>query len=130
MGKYTPAKKREYGYAEVRVDGASDLLAQTEDRLSAQGQPLLDVWMSHGDYVTVLPEGFKVIASTQNSPYAGIADIHRHFYGLQFHPEVTHTRQGKRILAHFVLDICGCKPVWNAGNIITDSVAKIREIDR
>jgi GMP synthase (glutamine-hydrolysing) len=127
-GQVHTAKKREYGYAEVRVDDASDLLAKIEDRLSPQTKPLLDVWMSHGDYVTVLPEGFKVIASTQNSPYAGIADIQRHFYGLQFHPEVTHTRQGKRILAHFVLDICGCQPVWNAGNIISDSVENIRKL--
>ena len=80
---------------QVRVEDASDLLAKIEDRLSPQGQPLLDVWMSHGDYVTALPAGFQSDRQHRNSPYAGIADIHRHFYGLQFHPEVTHTRQGK-----------------------------------
>ena len=78
----------------------------------------LDVWMSHGDYVTHLPPGFTVIATTNNSPYAAIADFQKKFYGLQFHPEVTHTAQGQRILSHFVLDICGCTPTWNASNII------------
>ena len=127
-GQVHNAQKREYGYAEVCVENPQGLFAQIEDRLSPQGRPLLDVWMSHGDYVTDLPEGFIVIASSGNSPYAGIADFKRHFYGLQFHPEVTHTRQGKRILAHFVLDICGCKPAWNAANIIADSVALIRQL--
>jgi GMP synthase (glutamine-hydrolysing) len=127
-GQVSNAKKREYGYAQVRVETPGDLLAQIQDQLSPQGQSLLDVWMSHGDYVTALPEGFTVIASTDNSPYAGIADFTRHFYGLQFHPEVTHTRQGKRILAHFVLEICKCQPSWNAANIITESVDHIRKL--
>lgn len=119
-GQVHNAKKREYGYAQVRVENARDLLPQ--------GQPLLDVWMSHGDYVTALPAGFASIASTDNSPYAGIADFERRFFGLQFHPEVTHTQQGKRILAHFVLDICGCQPTWNAANIITDSIEHVRAL--
>lgn len=125
-GQVHTAKKREYGYAQVCVESAQDLFAQVEDRISPQGQPLLDVWMSHGDYVTALPAGFTVIASTDNSPYAGIADVQRRFYGLQFHPEVTHTRQGKRILEHFVLGICGCKPSWNVANIITETIAQVR----
>lgn len=127
-GQVHNAKKREYGYAQVCVETPGDLLVQIEDKLSPGGKPLLDVWMSHGDYVTALPQGFTVIASTGNSPYAGIADFQRHFYGLQFHPEVTHTRQGKRILAHFVLDICCCQPTWNAANIITDSIQHIQQL--
>lgn len=127
-GQVHTAKKREYGYAQVCVENPQYLFAQIEDQLSAQGQPLLDVWMSHGDYVTALPAGFTVIASTGNAPYAGIADFQRHFYGLQFHPEVTHTRQGQRILAHFVLDICGCKPTWTPANIIADSIAQIKQL--
>jgi len=126
-GQVRTAAKREYGYAQVRVENQRDLFAQIEDQLSPEGPPLLDVWMSHGDLVTALPEGFSVIASTANSPYAGIADFNRHFYGLQFHPEVTHTRQGQRILARFVLDICRCEPTWNAQNIINDSIAKIKQ---
>lgn len=127
-GQVNTVKKREYGYAQVRVEEARDLLAKIEDALSPEGQPLLDVWMSHGDCVTALPAGFRVIASTDNAPYAGIADFQRHFYGLQFHPEVTHTRQGQRILSHFVLDICGCHQTWNVGNIITDSITQIRAL--
>lgn len=125
-GKVNMADKREYGYAQVCVEHPDDLFAQIEDHLSAQGQPLLDVWMSHGDYVTALPEGFQVIAATPNSPYAAIADLQRRFYGLQFHPEVTHTSQGKRILARFVLDICRCTPSWTSGNIIADSIEQVR----
>jgi GMP synthase (glutamine-hydrolysing) len=83
--------------------------------------------MSHGDYVTELPPGFKVIARSDNSPYAAIAHAEKNYYGLQFHPEVTHTRQGKRILQRFVIDICGCQPVWNTKNIIQDSVDRIRD---
>ncbi len=127
-GQVHNAQKREYGYAQVRIENPDNLFVQIEDHISAQGQPLLDVWMSHGDYVTVLPAGFTVVATSDNSPYAAIADFQRHFYGLQFHPEVTHTPQGKRILARFVLDICGCQPVWNAGNIIADTVRQIQEM--
>lgn len=125
-GKVDTVSKREYGYAQVKVENPLQLLNQIEDSLSPQGQPLLDVWMSHGDAVTQLPPDFSVIASTGNSPFAAIADLNRHFYGLQFHPEVTHTRQGNRILKQFVLDICGCKPSWTAANIIEESVANIR----
>ncbi|MDD5037569.1 MAG: glutamine-hydrolyzing GMP synthase, partial [Methylococcaceae bacterium] len=88
---------------------------------------LLDVWMSHGDQVTVLPPGFKLIASTETAPFAGIADEDRRFYALQFHPEVTHTRQGKRILERFVRGICDCNALWTARNIIEDSIVQIRQ---
>src|SRR5436190_815112 len=81
---------------------------------------LLEVWMSHGDQVSQLPRLFKTIASTSNCPIAAMADEQRHFYGLQFHPEVSHTRQGKRIMEHFVLEICGCKSVWTPKNIIEE----------
>jgi GMP synthase (glutamine-hydrolysing) len=119
-GQVHTAAKREYGYARVRIKNSQDLLSQMGD--------LLDVWMSHGDYVTELPPGFVVIADTNNSPYAAIADTKRRFYGLQFHPEVTHTPQGKQILAHFVRDICDCQPTWDVANIIADSIAHIRKL--
>lgn len=88
---------------------------------------MLDVWMSHGDRVVEMPEGFKLMASTENAPVAAMADESRHFYGIQFHPEVTHTKQGKRIFKRFIVDICGCNTLWNPGNIIEDSIANIRE---
>jgi GMP synthase (glutamine-hydrolysing) len=103
------------------------LLRDIQDLTNAEGHGLLDVWMSHGDHVTDLPPGFKRIASTDSAPIAGMADEMRHFYGLQFHPEVTHTRQGQAILSRFVHDICGCGALWTAANIISDSIARIRE---
>ncbi len=118
---------REFGYAQVRARGHTRLLRDIEDHTSAEGYGLLDVWMSHGDRVCSLPPGFTRMASTESAPLAGIADEKRFFYGIQFHPEVTHTRQGERILSRFVLEICGCRPLWKAGNIIEDSIAKIRE---
>ncbi|MEA3276797.1 MAG: glutamine-hydrolyzing GMP synthase, partial [Pseudomonadota bacterium] len=97
-----------------------------EDHTSPEGYGLLDVWMSHGDRVDALPAGFHVICETANAPLAGMADEERGFYGLQFHPEVTHTRQGQRIIERFVHDICGCGNLWTSGNIIDDSIAQIR----
>ncbi|MCB1876277.1 MAG: glutamine-hydrolyzing GMP synthase [Chromatiales bacterium] len=126
-GSVEPASHREYGYAQVRARGHSRLLKDIEDHTSAEGWGLLDVWMSHGDRVNVLPAGFKVIASTGNAPLAGMADEDRGFYGLQFHPEVTHTLQGGRILSRFVHEICGCGSLWNPGSIIEDSIQTIRE---
>ncbi|MEM7251846.1 MAG: glutamine-hydrolyzing GMP synthase [Pseudomonadota bacterium] len=117
---------REFGYAEVRARGHSTLLRDIEDRANAEGHGLLDVWMSHGDRVTALPEGFIRIASTENAPIAGIADETRHLYGVQFHPEVTHTTQGARIVQRFVHDICGCAPAWTASNIIEESIERVR----
>ncbi|TAN53070.1 MAG: glutamine-hydrolyzing GMP synthase [Methylococcaceae bacterium] len=117
---------REFGYAQVRARGHSALLQAIEDHASPEGWGLLDVWMSHGDRVTALPPGFKLIANSEGAPIAGMADEARRYYGLQFHPEVTHTRQGQRILARFVLDICGCAALWTAQHIIADSLAAIR----
>ncbi|BBL70102.1 glutamine-hydrolyzing GMP synthase [Methylogaea oryzae] len=117
---------REFGYAQARARGHSALLKDIEDHTSPEGHGLLDVWMSHGDRVTQLPEGFKLIASSDGAPICGIADETRHYYGVQFHPEVTHTRQGQRILQRFVLEICGCQALWTAQNIIDDSIASVR----
>ncbi len=125
-GKVESSQKREFGYAQVRACGHSPLLEGIEDHTTPDGNALMDVWMSHGDRVTELPPGFKVIATTDDAPIAGMADESRHFYGLQFHPEVTHTRQGERILARFALEICQCKPVWMAENIIEESIQNIR----
>ncbi len=126
-GKVESSDKHEYGYAQVRARGHSELLRDIEDHTNEQGWGLLDVWMSHGDRVIELPPGFKVIASTDNAPIAGMADEERRFYGIQFHPEVTHTRQGGRILERFVREICGCAALWNPSNIIEDSIAQMRE---
>ena len=125
-GKVEGAKVREFGYAEVRARGHSRLLDGIQDRTNAEGHGLLDVWMSHGDKVEELPPGFKVIASNPSCPIAGIADESRRLYGVQFHPEVTHTPQGAAILRRFVLDICGCRGDWNMGDYIGEAVERIR----
>ncbi|MCA3000443.1 MAG: glutamine-hydrolyzing GMP synthase [Rhodocyclaceae bacterium] len=126
-GKVENGLVREFGYAEVRVRGHSKLLDGIQDSVNAEGHGLLDVWMSHGDKVTELPPGFKVIASNQTTPLAGMADESRHFYALQFHPEVTHTKQGKAIYNRFVHDICGLASHWNMPEYIPEAVAKIRD---
>ncbi len=125
-GKVEPGAVHEFGYAEIRARGHSTLLRDIEDRVNDEGHGLLDVWMSHGDHVTALPPGFKVIASTSDVPMAGMADETRKLYALQFHPEVTHTKQGARIYARFLHEICGCGESWNAGNIIEDAIARVR----
>src|SRR5690606_18613684 len=102
-------------------------LDELRDHSDEQGRALLDVWMSHGDRVETLPPGFVTIAFTASAPLAAMADESRRFYGVQFHPEVTHTLQGRKILERFVREICGCEPRWQPGNIIADSVARIRE---
>ena len=126
-GKVEMAEHHEYGYAQVRARGHTALLRDIEDHTSPEGYGLLDVWMSHGDRVEKMPPGFRLMASTDSAPIAGMADEDRHFYGIQFHPEVTHTRQGQRIIERFVHDIAGCQALWTADNIIDDSVARIRE---
>ncbi len=126
-GKVESSAHREFGYAQVRARGHSKLLSDIEDHTSEQGYGLLDVWMSHGDRVIELPEGFHLIASSDGAPIAGIADEEKGFYGLQFHPEVTHTRQGGRILKRFVLQVCACEALWTAGNIIDDTIETVRE---
>jgi GMP synthase (glutamine-hydrolysing) len=125
-GKVEPGKVREFGYAEVRARGHTRLLEGIEDLRNAQGHGLLKVWMSHGDKVVELPQGFKLMASTEACPIAGMADEARRFYGVQFHPEVTHTTQGKRMLQRFVLDICGCAGDWNMPDYVSEAVAAIR----
>jgi GMP synthase (glutamine-hydrolysing) len=125
-GQVSPATHREYGYARVRARGHSSLLRDIEDHTSLEGYGLLDVWMSHGDRVDELPEGFRAICTTDNAPLAGMADEQRGFYGLQFHPEVTHTRQGQRIIERFVHGICGCGNLWTPDHIIESSIEQIR----
>ena len=125
-GKVEYSDHREFGYAQVRARGHTRLFDGIEDHRNAEGHGLLDVWMSHGDKVTAMPPGFKLMASTASCPIAGIADESRHFYGVQFHPEVTHTRQGTAILTRFVRDICGCVGDWDMPNFIDDAVATIR----
>ncbi|MFT5451405.1 MAG: GMP synthase (glutamine-hydrolyzing) [Enterobacterales bacterium] len=126
-GAVETSNHREFGYAKVAVKDDSELLRNIEDDCSESGDSLLDVWMSHGDKVTAIPEGFKVIAATASAPFAGMADESRRFYGIQFHPEVTHTKQGGRIIERFIRDICGCSNTWNSVNIVTDAIAKIKQ---
>ena len=128
-GKVEPSSHKEFGYAQVSVtrpnrllDGISDGEEGNQDSELAQ----LEVWMSHGDKVTELPAGFEVVAATSSAPVAVIANEERRFYGLQFHPEVTHTLQGNRILERFVVDICQCETLWTAGNIISDAIDHLR----
>jgi GMP synthase (glutamine-hydrolysing) len=117
---------REFGYAEVRAHGHTRLLEEVEDFRTPEGHGMLKVWMSHGDRVTAMPEGFKLMASTPSCPIAGMADETRGYYGLQFHPEVTHTLQGKVILTRFVRDICGARGDWRMGEYVEEAIARIR----
>ena len=126
-GKVEAGTTREFGYAEVRAHGHTELLKGIEDFATPEGHGMLKVWMSHGDKVTELPPGFKVMASTDSCPIAGMADESRHFYAVQFHPEVTHTVQGQALLNRFVLDICKARQDWIMGDYIEEAVAKIRE---
>ena len=126
-GKVEGSNTREFGYAEVRAHGHTELFKGIEDFSTTEGHGMLKVWMSHGDKVTPLPPGFKVMASTPSCPIAGMADEARRFYAVQFHPEVTHTVQGRAILERFVLGICGASPDWIMGNYIEEAVARIRE---
>ena len=126
-GKVEGGHTREFGYAEVRAHGHTALLKDIADLTTAEGHGMLKVWMSHGDKVTELPPGFKLMASTPSCPIAGMADEARHFYGVQFHPEVTHTVQGQALLNRFVLDICAARPDWVMRDHVADAVAKIRE---
>jgi GMP synthase (glutamine-hydrolysing) len=118
---------REFGYAQIKVEGQSALLKDIKDHLDSSGAALLDVWMSHGDKVTRMPEGFELMASTPSCPIAGMYNDAKKFYGVQFHPEVTHTLQGKRIFEHFVLQLCGCEKLWTPANIVEDAINKVRE---
>ncbi|BEP48951.1 MULTISPECIES: glutamine-hydrolyzing GMP synthase [Variovorax] len=126
-GKVEGGHKREFGFASVRAHGHTALLKDIADFTTPEGHGMLNVWMSHGDKVTELPPGFKLMASTDSCPIAGMADEARRYYALQFHPEVTHTVQGKAILERFVLGICEAKPDWVMRDHIAEAVAKIRE---
>ena len=126
-GRVESAENHEYGYAQVRARGHTELLKDIEDHQTPEGYGLLDVWMSHGDKVVELPDNFVLMASTESAPIAGIADESRRYYGVQFHPEVTHTHQGERIISRFVHDICGCQNLWTADNIVNDSIETIRK---
>jgi GMP synthase (glutamine-hydrolysing) len=126
-GRVESGLVREFGYAEVRARGHSKLLQGIQDRVNAEGHGLLDVWMSHGDKVAELPPGFTAIASNATTPLAAMADESRGFYAVQFHPEVTHTKQGSAIYNRFVHDICGCQSHWNMPEYVPQAVARIRE---
>ena len=126
-GKVEGGQTREFGYAEVRAHGHTELLKGVEDFATAEGHGMLKVWMSHGDKVTEMPPGFKLMASTPNCPIAGMADEARGYYAVQFHPEVTHTVQGKAMLERFVLNVCHAKADWVMGNYVDEAIARIRE---
>ncbi|MCK4706081.1 MAG: glutamine-hydrolyzing GMP synthase, partial [Gammaproteobacteria bacterium] len=126
-GKVVSSTHREFGFAQVRARGHSKLFKDIEDHVNEEGHAFLDVWMSHGDKVNELPEGFVCIASSDNAPLAAMANEERGFYGVQFHPEVTHTKQGQRIIERFVHDICGCAGLWTSDNIVEDNIHRIRE---
>ena len=125
-GRVEASSLREFGYAQVRARGHTALLRDIEDHRTAEGYGLLDVWMSHGDKVSALPDGFKLMASTESCPIAGMADETRHFYGVQFHPEVTHTKKGAEILRRFVLEICAASAHWNMPDYVQEAVNTIR----
>jgi GMP synthase (glutamine-hydrolysing) len=125
-GRVAPSTTREFGYAEVTASSACRLLDHIADRRDASGRAVLDVWMSHGDRVEALPEGFTATAQTHNAPLAAMKDEKRRFYGVQFHPEVTHTRQGAKILERFVREIAECRALWSTGNIIEDAIERVR----
>ncbi|MDP2405426.1 glutamine-hydrolyzing GMP synthase [Hydrogenophaga sp.] len=126
-GKVEAGHTREFGYAEVRARGHTPLLKDIADFHTPEGHGMLKVWMSHGDKVTEMPPGFKLMASTDSCPIAGMADVDRGYYAVQFHPEVTHTVQGRALLERFVLDICNTRPDWVMRDHIEEAVQKIRE---
>ena len=126
-GKVTKADTREFGRAEIRARGHSKLLQDIQDRSNKEGHGLLDVWMSHGDQVTETPKGYKIIATTRDAPIAGMADEENKRYCLQFHPEVTHTTQGTKIIERFIKDIANCKRNWNTQSIEEKAIQQIKQ---
>ena len=125
-GTVSPGSVKEFGYAELRARGHSKLFEGIEDRRNGEGHGLLDVWMSHGDFVSALPAGFKRIGSTHDLENGAMADEARGLYAVQFHPEVTHTSKGKEIYSRFIHDICGCGSAWTPSNIADDAIARVR----
>jgi GMP synthase (glutamine-hydrolysing) len=126
-GKVQGSNLREFGYAQVERLKEVLLFDKIEDEINAQGNALLDVWMSHGDKVIDVPAGFETIASTSNCPHAAMVNHDKQFYGVQFHPEVTHTKQGLRILQQFVMSICKCEALWTPASIIEDAVERLKK---
>ena len=125
-GTVASSNLREFGYARVQAHGNSTFLQNIADHKDATGS-FLDVWMSHGDKVTTLPEGFSLMASTPSCPIAGMYNEDKRFYAVQFHPETTHTQQGAQLFARFINDICGCEPLWTAANIVEDAISNVRK---
>jgi GMP synthase (glutamine-hydrolysing) len=125
-GKVACSNVSEFGYAQIRLTQTPGLLHDIKDHLDQEGRGLLDVWMSHGDKVVELPADFELMAETDSCPIAGMYHRDKPFYGIQFHPEVTHTLQGKRIFEHFVLELCGCEVLWTAANIAEDAIARVQ----
>ncbi len=126
-GRVAGSATSEFGYAQIRTLGQKGLLHDIRDHIDDNGNSLLDVWMSHGDKVVELPEAFDLIAETENCPIAGMAHKSKPFFGIQFHPEVTHTLQGMRIFEHFSMEICGCEALWTPAHIVEDAIATVRE---
>ena len=124
-GQVEAGHHREFGYAEVEVVAQCGLLDDLKDH--AGSPPRLDVWMSHGDRVTQVPPGFEVVGRTESVPIIAMADNQRRWYGVQFHPEVTHTKSGQQMLRRFAVDICGCRTLWTAANIIEDQIQRVRD---
>ncbi|MAL98435.1 glutamine-hydrolyzing GMP synthase [Hydrocarboniclastica marina] len=126
-GRVAGADKQEFGYAQVKVRTGSDLLKGISDHVTDQGEPVLDVWMSHGDQVVKLPPEFELVASTESAPISAMQHVEKKLFAVQFHPEVTHTLQGQRILENFVRQICGCETLWTPSQIVDDAVRQIRD---
>ncbi|SMY38308.1 GMP synthase [glutamine-hydrolyzing] [Photobacterium malacitanum] len=126
-GKVAGSDEREFGYAQVKIVEQTAFLKDIQDAVAADGTPLLDVWMSHGDKVVEIPADFVKIAETDTCPFAAMANEEKRFYGVQFHPEVTHTRQGMKLIENFVMNVCGCEKLWTSANIIEDAIERIKE---
>jgi GMP synthase (glutamine-hydrolysing) len=123
-GATEAADAREFGHAEVELVAHDTLLGGLSDH---DGEPRIDVWMSHGDHVATAPPGWTITAVTDRIPVAAMANEEKRWYGVQFHPEVTHTKQGQALLRRFAVDICGCQTLWTAANIIEDQIQRVRE---
>lgn len=126
-GRVSSGNSKEFGYAPVKVVAANRLFHELQDNTDMQGDKVLKVWMSHGDHVDMLPPNFELIGSSPSTPIVAMADEKRRFYGVQFHPEVTHTLQGQAIIERFVLDICGCEALWHPTQIIEEIIEKIQQ---